>query len=137
MPEPGLVIRYSYLWAAEAAEGRDDGVKDRPCAVVLVIREVGRRPRVRVLPVTHSAPIDPNSAMEIPPETKRRLGLDDAKSWIVLNEANDFSWPGPDLRSSVQGDLQTVIYGALPPLFFAALRKRLAAQRGRLIRRSE
>ena len=136
-PEPGLVIRYSYLWAAEAAAGRDDGVKDRPCAVVLVIREHGRRPQVRVLPVTHSAPIDPNSAMEIPQETKRRLGLDDAKSWIVLSEANDFFWPGPDLRPSVRGELQTVIYGALPPLFFLALKKRLASQRGRLIRRSE
>jgi hypothetical protein len=75
--------------------------------------------------------------MEIPLETKRRLGLDDARSWIVLNEANDFSWPGPDLRPAVQGDLQTVVCGALPPLFFSALKKRLASQRGRLIRRSE
>ena len=136
-PKPGLVIRYSYLWAGEAAEGRDDGVKDRPCAVVLVVKDDDRRTRVRVLPVTHSPPPDPKNAMEIPAETKRRLGLDVFKSWIVLNEANDFSWPGPDLRPAVQGDLHTVVYGTLPPMFFQALKKRLASQRGRLVRRSE
>jgi hypothetical protein len=136
-PTPGLVIRYSYLWASEAEKGRDDGVKDRPCAIVLVVRELGRHTRVRVLPVTHSPPTDPKTAMEIPPATKRRLGLDDSKSWIVLNEANDFSWPGPDLRPAVQGNLQTVAFGTLPPLFFLELKKRLASQRGRLVGRSK
>jgi hypothetical protein len=75
--------------------------------------------------------------MEIPAATKRRLGLDDSKSWIVLNEANDFSWPGPDLRPAVQGNLQTVAFGTLPPVFFLELKKRLASQRGRLVGRSE
>jgi len=37
-------------------------------------------------------------AVEISHETKRRLGLDDDRSWIVLTEANRFAWPGPDLR---------------------------------------
>jgi hypothetical protein len=36
-PRAGLVIRYSYLWQSEAAAGREDGVKDRPCAIVLAI----------------------------------------------------------------------------------------------------
>ena len=35
-PTPGLVIRYSYLWAQEHKHGREEGVKDRPCAVILV-----------------------------------------------------------------------------------------------------
>jgi hypothetical protein len=42
-PRPGLVIRYSYLWAREAEEGRDEGVKDRPCAIVLVMLDEGGR----------------------------------------------------------------------------------------------
>jgi hypothetical protein len=36
-PTPGLVIRYSYLWRNEAAAGREEGVKDRPCAIVLAV----------------------------------------------------------------------------------------------------
>ena len=36
-PEPGLVIRYSYLWHAGHRQGREEGVKDRPRAIVLAI----------------------------------------------------------------------------------------------------
>jgi hypothetical protein len=89
-PEPGLVVRYSYLWRNEARLGREEGSKVRPCAVVLVILEDGNRPKVRVLPITHVVPSDPADAFEVPLPTKRRLGLDEERSWIVLNEANDF-----------------------------------------------
>lgn len=37
-PIPGLVIRYSYLWCSEYLEGREEGQKDRPCAIVAAIR---------------------------------------------------------------------------------------------------
>ena len=37
VPRPGLVIRYSYLWESEAGAGREEGVKDRPCAIILVM----------------------------------------------------------------------------------------------------
>jgi len=33
-PELGLVISYAYLWSSEADAGREEGGKDRPCAVV-------------------------------------------------------------------------------------------------------
>ena len=36
-PRPGLVIRFSYLWKPEADAGRVEGVKDRPCAIVLAV----------------------------------------------------------------------------------------------------
>ncbi len=36
-PELGLVIRYSYLWKSEHDAGRDEGSKDRPCAIVLSV----------------------------------------------------------------------------------------------------
>ena len=36
-PQPGLVVRFSYLWKREADAGREEGVKDRPCAVVIAI----------------------------------------------------------------------------------------------------
>jgi hypothetical protein len=34
-PEPGLVVAYAYLWLAEYEQGREEGTKDRPCAIVL------------------------------------------------------------------------------------------------------
>lgn len=129
VPRPGLVIRYSYLWESEARAGREEGVKDRPCAIILVVLREGEHPIVRVLPVTHSPPGDPADAIEIPPATKQRLRLDADRSWVVLSEANDFIWPGPDLRPAVSGDLSSVAYGMLPPGFMAALRERLTHRR--------
>jgi len=125
VPRPGLVVRYSYLWEREAREGREEGVKDRPCAIVLVLLREGEHPIVRVLPVSHAQPADPADALEIPLATKQRLGLDLDRSWVVLSEANDFIWPGPDLRPAVNGDPSSVVYGVLPPGFMRVLRERL------------
>src|SRR6266436_5658610 len=125
-PIPGLVIRYAYLWHAEHVQGREEGVKDRPCAVTLVIRMKEGRKIAMVLPVTHTPPDDPATALEIPAAVKARLGLDSERSWIVLTELNQFSWPGPDLRTVAGGDLSTIAYGMLPPNFFRALRARFA-----------
>ena len=98
-PQPGLVIRYSYLWHSEFLEGREDGVKDRPCAIVAAIKtDADGDTRVLVLPVTHTAPAKGAPAIEIPPGIKKQLKLDTQRSWIVLSEWNEFIWPGPDLR---------------------------------------
>nr|WP_245410299.1 plasmid maintenance toxin (PemK-like) [Falsochrobactrum shanghaiense] len=78
-------------------------------------------PVVRVLPITHTPPQRADEAIEIPAATKRRLGLDDECSWIVLSESNRFVWPGPDLRPF---DDDTGYYGPLPPALFAAVRDR-------------
>lgn len=128
-PRPGLVIRYAYLWENEARAGREEGVKDRPCAIILVVLRDGEYPIVRVLPVTHTSPAEVADGLEIPQATKQRLGLDSARSWIVLSEANDFIWPGPDLRPKVGGDPASVAYGMLPPGFMKVLRERLALRR--------
>jgi hypothetical protein len=98
-----------------------------------VLLRKGEHPIVRVLPVTRSAPSDPADALEIPQATKQRLGLDSERSWVVLSEANDFIWPGPDLRPAVNGDPSTVAYGMLPPGFMKELRERLL-QRWRMKR---
>ncbi len=124
-PTPGLLIRYAYLWSHEAAAGQVEGRKDRPAAIILsVVRESGERV-VTVLPVTHTPPTDPAHAVEIPAATKRRLGLDDARSWIVLTEANRFVWPGPDLRSV--GHSRSFAYGSLPFRLFEDVRMRFVA----------
>lgn len=140
-PVPGLVLRYSYLWFAEHREGREEGVKDRPCAVILVTQDLGGDEIVTALPITHSPPRFTEHAMEIPARTKARLGLDGERSWVVLTEANQFVWPGPDLRPAVAGDLQSVAYGLLPRAFFLELRARfvdmLRAQSAGVVSRSE
>jgi hypothetical protein len=66
-PVPGLIIRYSYLWHREHLEGRDEGQKDRPCAIIAAVREdENGDTRVLVLPVTHNAPEHAGLAVEIP-----------------------------------------------------------------------
>ena len=123
-PEIGLVIRYSYLWKSEHDRGNDEGVKDRPCAIVLSVSAGDIGTRVTVLPITHSPPQNSALALEIPLIVKRRLGLDSERSWIVLSEGNEFTWPGPDLRPLPGEDLSSIIYGFLPPRLFAEILKR-------------
>lgn len=126
-PVTGQVIRYSYLWHKEHGEGREEGIKDRPCAVVLTTRTEDGDEIVTVLPITHRPPEDKRYAIEIPTLTKRRLGLDDDLSWIVLNEANRFVWPGPDLRPQRRKGPSSVVIGLLPAKFIREVRRRLAA----------
>ena len=122
------MIRYSYLWHSEFVAGREEGAKDRPCAIIAAVREEeDGRWRVLVLPVTHSPPRNLADAIEIPQDTKTRLGLDGERSWIVLTEWNEFSWPGPDIRIVSGGDERTVAYGYLPAKFFARLQAAFVA----------
>lgn len=125
-PFPGLVIRYAYLWKSEQAAGREEGVKDRPCAVVLALRPSEAGINVAVAPITHAPPDDPDLAIEIPPRTKARLGLDWERSWVVLSEINVFEWPGPDLRAVPGSNPPRFDYGVMPPSFFRQVRNRLA-----------
>jgi hypothetical protein len=110
-PGVGVVIRYAYLWAADAARGHDEGVKDRPCAVVVSTVDEDDEQVLLVMPITHSPPSAGDLAVELPLATKRRLGLDDQRSWIVTSEYNRFIWPGPDIRPDASGE---VVIGLLP-----------------------
>lgn len=136
-----MVIRYSYLWHAKHEAGREEGRKDRPCAIILVTEDIRGREIVTVLPVTHSPPDDPTLALELPPETKMRLGLDTDRSWVVLSEANRFAWPGPDLRPLSSADATSVSYGVVPENFYRAMRARfvsvLKSGRARVVKRDD
>lgn len=142
VPEAGLVIHYAYLWHREYFEGREEGQKDRPCALVAAIRtDDAGETRVLVLPITHSPPDNSSDAIEIPSLIKKQLGLDAERSWIVLLEWNAFVWPGPDLRPVPGADPAAFAYGFLPPRFFTLVRERflaLARQgRARGVKRTE
>lgn len=53
-PEPGLVIRYAFLWSSDAEEGVREGRKDRPAVVVLTVHRTDDATVVLVAPVTKS-----------------------------------------------------------------------------------
>lgn len=124
-PEPGLVIGYSYLWASEHGAGREEGVKNRPCAIVAARQMIEGREVVTVVPFTHSPPKEASEAVEIPTVLKRHLGLDEGRSWVVVTETNDFLWPGPDLRPIPGRTPSRIDYGILPARFFAHIRDQI------------
>ena len=140
LPEPqgGLVVSYAYLWRHESEAGQIEGVKNRPCAIVLAVRREGVTPAqggaaagksdtltiVTVAPITHTPPHDPNTAMEIPAKVKQHLGLDSERSWIILDEFNEFAWPGFDLRP-IPGKPSRYHYGFLPPTMYRMIVERI------------
>lgn len=129
-PVPGLVIRYGFLWSREQRAAQEEG-KDRPAAILLLTEINATAKRVYVLAITHSAPRESAresvTAIEIPHRVKRHLGLDDARSWIVLDEVNDFIWPGFDLSPVPASNPARIDYGMLPPAFFNAVRDAFVA----------
>lgn len=116
-PEAGLVISYSYLWSNEYKQGKLEGLKNRPCAIILVVQNEDRGKKVTVAPITHTPPSNPDAAIEIPAKVKNHLGLDSERSWVILNDFNEFFWPGYDLRPIAARD-NKVDYGFLPPMLY-------------------
>lgn len=134
-PKVGMVISYAYLWRHEHLAGLREGVKDRPCVIILAVEQDERGLQtVTVAPVTHRPPDDPASAVELWPLTKSRLGLDGERSWVVIDDLNVFTWPGFDLRP-VPGRRETCVYGPLPLALMRQIQQAIAV-RVRLLRRS-
>ena len=91
-PKVGTVLRYDFLWKDEADLGQDQG-KDRPCAIIIATEPNtdGTR-KVFLCPITHSPPLQGQSAVEIPAKVSRHLGLDDDRSWIKTDQLNRVTW---------------------------------------------
>jgi hypothetical protein len=126
-PHPGLVIRYAYLWRCEGAEGQRDGQTNRPCAVILAVQARDDGTRVYALPITDTPPAGRQNTVEVPAAVKVRLGLEAERSWMVLDEVNDFIWPGADLRFRSGKGPESAAYGFLPPTLFRVIRDRFLA----------
>lgn len=134
-PAPGLVISYAYLWHDQHRAGAEEGRKARPCAIVVASTDEDGDTKVYVAPITHSRPDTDPHAVELPLAVKRRLGLDDAPSWVVTRELNRFIWPGYDLRPISRDAPEVFSWGFLPVEVFAALKRGIAAhQRERRLR---
>ncbi len=132
-PQPGLVLGYAYLWRNEAERGAEEGRKHRPVVIVLAVQRHAGEIIVTVAPITHRPPDVSDDAIELPADTKRRLGLDDQRSWIIVGDLNQFVWPGVDLRP-IGIDRSEYAYGLLPRGLYRAVRDKVLeiAKRGRL-----
>jgi hypothetical protein len=121
-PEPGLVIRYDYLWSDESAAGSSTG-KDRPACLVAT-SDPGPRPRfVVILPITHKPPSGASVGIEIPRKVKQVLKLDAARSWVIVSEYNVDEWPNGGL-SALPGSPRNFSYGVVPPGLFALIKQK-------------
>ena len=132
-PQPGLIIRYAYLWRNEAIQGQEEGRKNRPCMISHVLEQNDTK-RVLVVPITHTPQLEESGAVEIPLLTKQRLGLDEQRSWIVTNEVNHFEWPGYDLRPVSNNQY---VYGLTPAKLVERVRMSIRSHAvGRIVERS-
>ena len=109
--------------------GQDEGRKVRPSVIVVAARQERDAILVTVLPITHQPPPRPDWGVEIPQAVKRHLGLDDDRSWIIVAEGNEFTWPGYDLRRAPGTGRYE--YGFLPPRLFDRVIKAFNALRER------
>jgi hypothetical protein len=72
----------------------------------------------------------PESAFRLPSAVCRHLGLDDEPSWVVVDEINEFTWPGYDLRP-VPGRPGHYSYGFLPPKLLFEIIERMRTLRAK------
>ena len=124
-PKPGLVVRYGYLWSHEAASGRNQG-KDRPACLVAA-SDASATPRfVVLLPITHTPPTGDTVGIEIPQRVREALGLDDARSWVIVSDHNVDEWPSAGIQP-LPGRQGVFSYGFVPPRLFAEIKARFVA----------
>ncbi len=130
-PQPGLVIRYDYLWSREVSLGHGQG-KDRPACLVAASDSAATPRFVVILPITHAAPIGDTIGIEIPPRVRQAIGLDDAPSWVIVSEHNIDEWPNGGL-APLPGRPGIFSYGFLPPGLFAQIKAKFLelSKRGR------
>ena len=108
LPKPGHVLRYVYLFAEEAARGRDKGVKER---FVVVGGVLGRRYRVAAITTKGEGR---EGTLLLPAPVATAAGVTVGSS-IVVSEFNRFTWPGFDIRPLSKD--AGYIAGRLPPGF--------------------
>jgi hypothetical protein len=138
-PEAGLVLRYSFLWRHEAGQGREEGAKDRPVVVIVLLAE---GEEAVVAPITTKAPDPGAPAVEIPLRVLLHLGLDAERCWISLTSLNRFVWPGPDLRAVPGKNPASAVYGFIPQRLLDTAKAVLTAELskrvpGLVVRRSD
>ncbi len=127
VPAPGLVVHYEFLWSHEHAAGQDEGEKRRPAMIVSATKTDDGKLRVIIAPITHSVPQGTGISVELPTKVKSHLGLDSERSWVILNELNEFIWPGFDLHPVPNTPPGTYGYGFVPPVLHTRIKTGILA----------
>lgn len=138
-PQVGQIVVHHFLWFDENSAGQSEGRKPRPCLIVAVEARARGSQRVTVLPISSQPPRSGTVAVAIPHEIKSRIGLNPARpAWVVVEDANVFSWPGFDLVPQPGG---TFIRGSVTRGFFQQVKRTVlevhARGRPRRIERDE
>ena len=139
-PRVGQIVDHHFLWVAQHAAGEVEGRKARPCLIIAVERvSESKEPRVTLLPITSQPPARGTTALAIPNDCKARMGLDRRRrAWVIIDEANCFTWPGFDLVPQSGGGF---VRGVVTRGFFALVREAVlgAHARGqpRVVKRDE
>jgi len=94
--------------------------------VVLAAQKRPHGTELVVVPVTTRPPNAGIAAVEMPPRVREHLGLGDARCWIMCDEMNRFTWPGPDIRPIRSAGDVSPFYGKIPARLYEQLRGRLA-----------
>jgi mRNA-degrading endonuclease toxin of MazEF toxin-antitoxin module len=132
-PRVGQIVDHHFLWVEEQAAGRMEGRKSRPCLIVAVEPQQRAPPRVTVLPITSRPPRRGGGAVAIPDDVQTRIGLDPARpAWVVIGEANMFTWPGFDLVPQPHGGF---VRGEITRGFFERVRDAVLRGRPRTVDR--
>lgn len=123
-PEPGLVIRFDFLFQDDLRRGQESG-KGRPVVVVIVVPESGGTGQtVIVAPITHTSPSSSDEGIPLPAAVARHLGLDERPMWLKPRELNRFLW----LNDRLPFGLEPIepgqwSYGQLPPKLHSQLKQ--------------
>jgi hypothetical protein len=108
-PKVGDILNYIFLFAHEA-KSRDEGVKERPCVVIMADPQ---QQRVLVAPLTTQGDRYADT-LPVPDEVCRIVKLRGPTA-VVLNELNIFTWLGYDVRPL--HDTNDIMIGRFPPGF--------------------
>lgn len=96
-PARGRLIRYDYLWAREFGKHLRNGLKTRKCLIWSVEPHLSGFV-VDALPLSTSS----TSGVVLTDGECAKLGLD-LGARIIVDEANRFTWLGPDLEIQADG----------------------------------
>jgi len=126
----GSLVEYQFLWSHEEAKGRESGLKDRPCAIILRSPQQDSD-RIFLIPVTTKEPDASTPSLEIPELEARRMGLHEPlRRWIILNEVNIDEIPSYILEPNAKiGDIGKSFFTKILKDFRAVVGKRAMIKR--------
>lgn len=95
-PQLGNIINYRFLWKEESESGQIEGLKARPSLIVSIQETVDKKV-VRVIPISTKHPSMTRKFLEITPNWGIQA-LPTYPSYLILDEINEFVWPGYDIE---------------------------------------